>query len=157
GYVIRRLLRRAVLDAYQMGRREPFLYQIIPAVAEAMGRPYPELKESVARIQTTVRQEEEQFLRNLENGLRLTSEIFQRRVASASGTISGRDAFELHSTYGIPVEIVESLATDRNLRVDHAGFEEERKKHKTVSGSEDAADVFSAGPLDALKQEYHAG
>jgi alanyl-tRNA synthetase len=58
GYVIRRLLRRAVLDAYQMGRREPFLHEITPVVAEAMKRPYPELKESVRRIQTTIKQEE---------------------------------------------------------------------------------------------------
>ena len=74
GYVVRRLLRRAVLDAYQMGRREPFLAQIIPTVAEVMARPYPELLESVPRIQTVVREEEEQFLRNLENGLKLLNE-----------------------------------------------------------------------------------
>ena len=58
-----------MLDAYQMGRREPFLYQLVPVVAEVMSRPYPELSESVSRIQTTIKQEEEQFLRNLENGL----------------------------------------------------------------------------------------
>jgi alanyl-tRNA synthetase len=158
GYVIRRLLRRAVLDAYQMGRREPFLYQIVPVVAEAMGRPYPELKESVPRIQTTIRQEEEQFLRNLENGLRLLEDTFKKTTAAGSDTIAARDAFDLHATYGIPVEVVESLATDRNLRVDRAGFEAEIKKHSAISrGTTDAADVFAAGPLDALKQEYHAG
>jgi alanyl-tRNA synthetase len=158
GYVIRRLLRRAVLDAYQMGRREPFLYHIVPVVAEAMGRAYPELKESVPRIQTTVKQEEEQFLRNLENGLRLLEDAFKKTTAGGSDTIAGRDAFDLHATYGIPVEVVESLATDRNLRVDRAGFEAEIKKHSAISrGTTDAADVFAAGPLDALKQEYHAG
>src|SRR3954463_12286134 len=68
GYVIRRLLRRAVLDAYQMGRREPFLHQVVPAVATAMAAAYPELEESVPRIRTVVREEEEQFLKNLENG-----------------------------------------------------------------------------------------
>ncbi len=158
GYVIRRLLRRAVLDAYQMGRREPFLHQVVPVVAEVMGRPYPELKESVRRIQTTIKQEEEQFLRNLENGLRLLSDIFHKTTAAGSDTIAGRDAFDLHATYGIPVEVVESLATDRNLRVDRAGFEEEVKKHAAVSrGTSEAADVFSAGPLDTLKKEYRAG
>src|SRR5947207_7984301 len=60
GYVIRRLLRRAVLDAYQMGRREPFLHQIVPVVAEVMSQPYPELGESISRVQTTIKQEEEQ-------------------------------------------------------------------------------------------------
>ena len=158
GYVIRRLLRRAVLDAYQMGRREPFLHQVVPAVAEAMGRPYPELKESVRRIQTTIKQEEEQFLRNLENGLRLLSDTFHKTSASGSDTIPGRDAFDLHATYGIPIEVVESLATDHNLRVDRAGFEAEIKQHAAISrGTTDAADVFSAGPLDTLKKEYRAG
>ncbi len=158
GYVIRRLLRRAVLDAYQMGRREPFLHQVVPVVAEAMGRPYPELKESVRRIQTTVKQEEEQFLRNLENGLKLLSDVFRKTTAAGSDTIPGRDAFDLHATYGIPIEVVESLATDQNLRVDRAGFEAEIKEHAAISrGTTEAADVFAAGPLDTLKKEYRAG
>src|SRR5439155_26893794 len=98
GYVIRRLLRRAVLDAYQMGRREPFLHQVVPAVAQAMARPYPELAESVRRVQTVVREEEEQFLKNLENGLKLLDEVFRRTKAAGSDTIAGQDAFKLHAT-----------------------------------------------------------
>jgi alanyl-tRNA synthetase len=158
GYVIRRLLRRAVLDAYQMGRREPFLYKITPVVADVMGRPYPELAESVSRIQTTVQQEEEQFLQLLENGLRLLDDIFRKTAASGSEIITGDDAFTLHGTHGIPIEIVESLATERNLRVDRPGFEVARQKHAEISrGSTGAADVFATGPLDTLKKEYHHG
>ncbi len=158
GYVIRRLLRRAVLDAYQMGRREPFLYKITPVVADVMSRPYPELAESVSRIQTTVRQEEEQFLQLLENGLRLLDDIFRKTTASGAEMISGEDAFTLHATHGIPIEIVESLATDRNLRVDRPGFETALKEHQTRSrGTTGAADVFATGPLDTLKKEYHHG
>jgi alanyl-tRNA synthetase len=158
GYVIRRLLRRAVLDAYQMGRREPFLHEITPVVAEVMGRPYPELKESVRRIQTTIKQEEEDFLRKLENGLRRLHDIFRRTKAAGSDTISGPDAFRLHATDGIPVEIVESLAADHNLRVDRAGFDEAMAEHEKISRPMDgAADVFAAGPLDILKKEYRSG
>jgi alanyl-tRNA synthetase len=158
GYVIRRLLRRAVLDAYQMGRREPFLYQVVPVVAEAMKGPYPELLESVSRIQTTVRQEEEQFLRNLENGLGLMNDAFQKTRAAGGDTISGEEAFVLHATYGIPVEVVESLAVDQNLKIDRTGFELERSKHTQISrGTTEAAAVFSTGPLDTLKKEYHHG
>jgi alanyl-tRNA synthetase len=158
GYVIRRLLRRAVLDAYQMGRREPFLHQLVPAVAEAMNKPYPELRESVSRIQTTIKQEEEQFLKNLENGLGLLTDIFQKTKSAGSEIISGKDAFTLHATYGIPVEVVESLATDHNLRIDKTGFEAERSRHTVISrGTTEAADVFSTGPLDTLKREYHHG
>ena len=147
GYVIRRLLRRAVLDAYQMGRREPFLHQIVPVVAEVMSRPYPELRESARRVATTIKQEEEQFLRNLENGLRILNDTFQKTRAAGSETISGKDAFTLHATYGIPVEVVESLAADHNLRIDRLGFEAEQKEHSAVSrGTTEAAAVFSDRP-----------
>ena len=158
GYVIRRLLRRAVLDAYQMGRREPFLHQIVPVVADVMHRPYPELRESASRVATTIKQEEEQFLRNLENGLKILNDTFQKTRASGSETISGKDAFTLHATYGIPVEVVESLAADHNLRIDRLGFDNEQKTHSAVSrGTTEAAAVFSVGPLDTLKREYHHG
>jgi alanyl-tRNA synthetase len=158
GYVIRRLLRRAVLDAYQIGQREPFLHRLVPVVAEAMGAPYPELRESARRVATTIKQEEEQFLRNLENGLRLLSDIFHKTKAAGSDRISGADAFTLHATYGIPVEVVESLATDHNLRVDREGFAQKRDEHSVVSrGTTEAAAVFSTGPLDVLKKEFHHG
>ncbi len=72
--------------------------------------------------------------------------------------ISGKDAFVLHATYGIPVEVVESLAADHNLRIDRTAFEAEQKTHSAVSrGTTEAAAVFSTGPLDALKREYHHG
>ncbi len=157
GYVIRRL-RCAVLDAYQMGRREPFLYQLVPTVAEVMKQPYPEVTGSVKRIQTVIREEEEQFLRNLENGLRLINDVFKKTKAGGSEVISGKDAFELHTTYGIPVEVTESLATDQNLRVDRQNFEERMIEFQGISrGTTDAAAVFSAGPLDTLKGSYHHG
>ena len=158
GYVIRRLLRRAVLDAYQMGRREPFLHQVTPVVAEVMGRPYPELAQSAARIETTIKQEEEQFLRNLENGLGLLSKTFKKTQAAGDRAVSGKDAFTLHSTYGIPVEVVESLAAESGLEIDRAGFETERKRHSLISGSGGgAAAVFTTGPLDLLKAEHPSG
>jgi alanyl-tRNA synthetase len=158
GYVIRRLLRRAVLDAYQIGRREPFLFGLVPVVAEVMRGPYPELAESVIRIQNTIKQEEDQFFRNLENGLKLLNDTFQKTRAGGSDTISGKDAFTLHATYGIPIEVVESLAADHNLRIDHPAFESERAKHTSISrGTTAAADVFAVGPLDAIKREYHRG
>ena len=158
GYVVRRLLRRAVLDAYQMGHREPFLYRLIPSVAQAMAHPYPELVDSVPRIQTVVREEEEQFLKNLENGLKLLEDTFRKTRAAGSDTIDGKAAFDLHSTYGIPVEVTESLAADQNLRVERVGFDAARGLHSAVSrGTTDAANVFETGPLDTLKESYRGG
>jgi alanyl-tRNA synthetase len=158
GYVVRRLLRRAVLDAYQMGQREPFLGAIVPAVADSLKKPYPELAESVARVQTVVREEEEQFLKNLENGLKLLNDVFRKTKAAGSDVISGKDMFTLHATFGIPFEVTESLAADHNLGVDRAGFEKAMAEHSKVSrGSTEAANVFATGPLDTLKEAFHHG
>jgi alanyl-tRNA synthetase len=158
GYVVRRLLRRAVLDAYGMGQREPFLYRIVPTVAEAMAGGYPELADSVPRVQNVIKEEEERFLNNLENGMPLLSETFRKTKAAGSDVIDGAAAFDLHSTYGIPVEVTESLAADQNLRVDRAGFDRAREAFAKVSrGTTEAADVFATGPLDTLKEAYHHG
>jgi alanyl-tRNA synthetase len=158
GYVLRRLLRRAVLDAYHMGRREPFLYRLVPAVAEAMARPYPELRESIPKIQTIVREEEDQFLKLVENGLKRLNDVFRRTRAAGSDTVSGDEAFELHSTHGIPVEITESLAAEQNLTVDMLGFRKAEDEHaKRSRPTTEAADVFRSGPLDTLKKSYHHG
>ncbi len=158
GYVVRRLLRRAFLDAYLMGQREPFLYRVVPSVAEVMHRPYPELVDSVPRIQTVIREEEEQFVRNVENGVKLLDNVFRKTKASGSDVVSGKDSFTLHATYGIPVEVTESFAVEQNLRVDRAGFQAEMSEHSEKSrGTTDAAAVFTAGPLDTLKKSYHRG
>lgn len=154
GYVIRRLLRRAVLDAYQMGRREPFLYQLPPMVAEVMKKPYPDLAESVVRIQNLIKLEEEQFLRNLENGLKVLSDTFRKTTAGGNDRVSGADAFELHATFGIPVEVTQSLAGDQGLAVDMDGFEKARAEHSAVSrGTTEAAAVFTLGPVDEIKKQ----
>ena len=152
-YVVRRLLRRAVLDAYQMGRRDPFLYLIPPVVAEVMKASYPDIAQSVVRIQNIIKLEEEQFLRNLENGLKVLSDTFRKTSAGGNDRVSGDAAFELHATYGIPVEVTQSLAQDQGLGVDMETFEKARATHSAVSrGSTEAAAVFTLGPVDEVKK-----
>ena len=159
GYVVRRLLRRAVLDAYQMGRREPFLHQIVPTVAQVMGRPYPELADSVPRIQTVIREEEEQFLRNLENGLKLLNDAFRKTKAAGSdvdlrrGRVrpprDPRDPRRGHREPGRRPEPPASTGRASSRRW---------KRPLGISrGTTEAAAVFTAGPLDALKKSYHHG
>ena len=157
GYIVRRLLRRAFLDAYLMGRREPFLAEIVPTVAEVMHRPYPELAESVRRVQTVIREEEEQFVRTVDNGAKHLRDVFRRTQAAGSDTVAGRDLFNLLATYGIPVEMTESFALEQNLRIDRAGFDAAMEEHSKVSGSDEPGNVFTAGPLDTLKKSFHQG
>ena len=157
GYVVRRLLRRAVLDAYQMGQREPFLFRLPPVIAESMNGGYPELRDSVPRIENVIREEEERFLRNLENGLGLLNDTFKKTKAAGSDVIAGDAAFDLLSTYGIPVEVTESLAADQNLCVDMAGLRPRCVPPPARRGTTEAAEVFATGPLDTLKEAYHHG
>lgn len=158
GSVLRRLLRRAVIDAYQMGQREPFLHELPTVVAEVMGRPYPELKDSVPRIRNVIREEEDQFLRTLDNGLKRLDDLFRKTKAGGSDTIGGKEVFDLHQTYGIWVDITESLATEHNLRIDRTGFDKAMEAHGEISRPmKGAAAVFATGPLDTLKSSYHHG
>ena len=90
--------------------------------------------------------------------MRMISDTFKRTTAAGSDTIDGREAFKLHDTYGIPIEITESLAADQNLRVDMAAFKKASDEARKIArGTADAADVFAKGPLDALRQAYHHG
>jgi alanyl-tRNA synthetase len=162
GYILRLLLRRALVETYGIRFKQknidPFLYKIVPVVAEVMGRPYPELRESVPRIQTVIREEEEQFYRTLETGMKFLHETVRKTRAAGSDVIPGNEVFTLHATYGIPIEITESLAVEENLTVDKAGFEREMEAHSLRSrGTTEAAAVFTTGPLHTLKAEYHHG
>jgi alanyl-tRNA synthetase len=162
GYILRLLLRRALVETYrlrlQKAALDPFLYRLVPVVADAMAKPYPELLESVPRIQTVVREEEEQFLRTLEKGMRLLVDTIKKTRAAGSDAISGKDAFTLNATHGIPIEVTESLAAEQDLRVDRAGFDAEMEEHGRISrGTTEAAAVFTRGPLDTLKTSHHRG
>jgi alanyl-tRNA synthetase len=162
GYVLRLLLRRALVEAYrirsELGSLEPFLYKIVPVVAEVMAKPYPEVLESVPRIQTVIREEEEQFFRTLENGMKYWNQILKKTKAASADRISGKDAFVLHATHGFPVEVTEFLAVEENLSVDRPAFEAEMLEHERISRPMvGAAAVFTAGPLDALKKSYFHG
>jgi alanyl-tRNA synthetase len=105
-----------------------------------------------------VKEEEERFLRNLENGVRLLSDTFRKTRAGGSDVVPGDVAFELLATYGIPIEVTEALALEQNLRVDREGFKKSQGEHEQRSrGTTEAFDVFARGPLDTLKEAYHHG
>jgi alanyl-tRNA synthetase len=137
GYVVRRLLRRAVLDGYRLGLREPFFFRLPAVVGQAMKRPYPELLQSAERIAFMVRAEESAFLKTLDVGLEYLEAIV--RKTGRGGTITGEDGFKLHATYGFPIELTESLAREQGLEVDRDRFQQCWAEHQRVSGR----DLFS--------------
>ncbi len=113
GYVIRRILRRALRHGYLLEVEEPFLFQVCDEVVDAMGDAYPELREQRDRILTICRQEEERFLRTLGAGIKIYAEIRDVMKAAGRAEVSGEEAFKLHDTFGFPVDLTAVMAPRR--------------------------------------------
>jgi alanyl-tRNA synthetase len=151
-YIVRLLLRRAAMEGYLLGQRDPFLSTLVPVIVEGMKAAYPEITETVQSVSNVIKAEEEQFLDVVDRGMPRFEKLVEK--AGNSGVISGADAFDLHQTYGFLVELTESLASRRNLTVDRTGYDEARRRHEATSGSGNFADsVMSSGPVDSLKQQ----
>ena len=129
GYVIRRILRRAVRYGYTfLGVNEPFLCRLVPQLIDDMGEAYPELPKQQKLIESVIREEENAFLRTLERGIKLLDDCME--AASESRIISGVDAFKLYDTYGFPIDLTELIATEKGFSVDIPAFEAELAKQK---------------------------
>ena len=150
-YVIRRLLRRAVLDGHQMGMREPFLYQLVSAVTEQMKAGYPDICETSDRVESVIKQEENAFLATLDDGLARIDVAFSELKSSGQLQIPGATAADLYQTYGVPPELVESMATDLELGFDWDGFKQAMEQHGLESGK-NQFELFKTGPVEGLKE-----
>ena len=129
GYVIRRILRRAVRYGYTfLGFGEPFLCRLIPQLVADMGDAYPELKAQQALISNVIREEENAFLRTLDRGIRMLEENMARNAAAK--VVSGQDAFVLYDTYGFPIDLTELIAAEKGYTVDLKAFNAELEKQK---------------------------
>ena len=129
GYVLRRILRRAVRHAWLLGRREPTLAPLTDVVVRTMGEAYPELTAKAGFIRDVTRTEEERFLETIEGGLRRLSELF----ASGGQTVSGDEAFRLYDTFGFPIDLTQIIAGEQGFDVDLAGFDEALEAQRTRS------------------------
>lgn len=128
GYVLRRLLRRAVRYAKKININRPFMFELVPVVAEIMVDYYPTVKEKTAFIQKVMKSEEERFHETLNEGLAILSEVMEK--AKENGIIAGEDIFRLYDTYGFPVELTEEYAQEQGLDIDHEGFEKEMEMQR---------------------------
>lgn len=139
GYVIRRILRRAVRYYYSyLGYRQPLLHQLVPALGTEFSTVFPELQAQADFVAKVIREEEEAFLRTLEKGLKRMDVIIH---SAKNGNISGTEAFELLDTYGFPIDLTRLIASENNLAVDEAGFEAEMKLQKDRSRAATALDT----------------
>ena len=131
GYVIRRILRRAVRYGYTfLGRREAFMYSLLPVLIETMGDAYPELVAQKTLIEKVIKEEEESFLRTLETGIRLLDKKIEETKAAGKTVISGVDAFTLYDTYGFPLDLTELILRENGMEVNIDEFNAEMQKQK---------------------------
>jgi len=140
GYVLRRILRRAVRHAWLLGRREPTLVEVVRVVIDQLGDVYPELRQRAKHIIDTTRAEEQRFLDTIEGGMKRFDELAPEKSTQGStaihGTISGEDAFKLYDTFGFPIDLTELMARERGYSVDIAGFEAALQAQRTQSQEE---------------------
>ncbi|MVN85269.1 alanine--tRNA ligase [Deinococcus sp. HMF7620] len=160
GYVVRKILRRASRHAYLLGLREPSLYKLVPLVVDKMGGAYPELKDNQAKIEATIRAEEERFLKTLEGGIQRLGGLLSGMQKGA--TLSGEDAFLLYDTYGFPVDLTKEIAEEYGITVDEASYAESLENAQNIAraGSKyGKSELFGANQeaLDGLSPTQFVG
>ncbi len=133
GYVLRRIIRRAIRHGYKLGVRTAFFHKMVPDLVAEMGEAYPELKASQARVMAMLRQEEERFFATIEHGMAiLESELAGLRQASAA-VFNGETAFKLHDTYGFPLDLTADICRERGVTVDAAAFDVAMQRQKELA------------------------
>ena len=151
-YVIKRLLRRAVLDGHQMGLREPFLHQLVPVVAQMMNAVYPELSKTTERVSQVMRREESDFFATIDSGLERIGRVFKDMQSSGRVMVDGQEAASLYQTHGVPPEMFQQIAAEKNLTFDWDGYRAAMGKHGEISGGGGMDEVFETGPIETLKE-----
>ena len=142
GYVIRRILRRAVRYYYSyLDYKKPLLFQLLPVIALQFENVFPELNQQKDFVTKVIKEEEEAFLRTLDKGLKLIDEIILTASSNTSKTIDGKDAFELYDTFGFPIDLTRLIASEKNLTIDEVGFEKALQEQKNRSRAATAIDT----------------
>ena len=148
GYVLRRIIRRAIRHGYKLGQEKPFFHLLVPALAQEMGAAYPELAKGADHVVRVLRQEEERFAETLENGMAL----LEGAIGKLKGkTIAGETVFKLYDTYGFPVDLTADIARERGLAIDQAGFEKamEGQRERARAASKFGVDLRGPDTLDS--------
>lgn len=133
GYVLRRIIRRAIRHGYQLGQKQPFFHLLVEDLAQVMGQAYPELAAARVRVAAVLQQEEERFAETLENGM----QVLEAAIGRQSAMLDGETVFRLYDTFGFPVDLTADIARERGIDVDHAGFEQamERQRERARAAS----------------------
>jgi alanyl-tRNA synthetase len=151
GYVLRRIIRRAIRHGYKLGQTKPFFHRIVPELARVMGDAYPELTKSAERVKQVLWQEEERFADTLENGMK----VLETALTREDRMLDGETVFQLYDTFGFPVDLTADIARERGVRVDYAGFEaameQQRERARAASKFQMGASVEYKGAKTEFK------
>ncbi len=154
GYVLRRIIRRAIRHGHKLGLRESFFYKLVGPLCEVMGDAYPELVKARPQVERVLRQEEERFAETLDHGM----VILEEAIANLDGTeIPGGTVFKLYDTYGFPVDLTADIARERGLSLDMAGFEREMAAQRERARAASSFSVVSGEGLDVQVRTEFTG
>ncbi len=145
GYVLRRIIRRALRHGHKLGQKQPFFHLLVKDLVKEMGEAYPELAEAAPRVEQILKQEEERFGETLENGMKILESALAKDVTH----LDGKTAFTLYDTYGFPLDLTADICRERNVSLDEAGFEAAMAHQRKIARA--------AGKFDAATSVHYSG
>ena len=155
GYVIRRILRRAISYSYRfLGMKEPFLFELVAVLQNQMGKFFPELEKQGKLVTEVIKSEEESFLKTIENGLVRVEKLIQQTISENAKVLPSVEVFELYDTYGFPDDLTRIIAEEKGLTIDEAGFEAEMAKQKLRSKKDSASKVYDWVVLEEKPETF---
>lgn len=155
GYVVRRILRRAISYAYRfLGKKEPFLYQLVTVLEAQMGGYFTELSKQKKLVTEVIKEEEESFLKTIEHGLVRLDGIIKNTLEQKETQLPGNEVFELYDTYGFPADLSRIIAEEKGLGIDEAGFEKEMAKQKQRSKKSAASEISDWTILQETPEQF---
>ncbi|EMS6631902.1 alanine--tRNA ligase [Neisseria gonorrhoeae] len=150
GYVLRRIIRRAVRHGYKLGQSKPFFHKLVADLVQEMGGAYPELKEKRAQIEEALKNEESRFAQTLETGMAL----LENALAKGGKTLGGEIIFKLYDTYGFPYDLTADICRERNIEPDEAGFEREMEAQRARARAAQSFKANAQLPYDGQDTEF---
>lgn len=152
GYVLRRIMRRAIRHGYLLGLREPFMYKMVETLVDSMGKQYDYLPEKAESIKTSMKLEEERFFRTIEDGIKL----FNEELKNTTDMFNGEVAFKLNDTYGFPLDLTEDMLREKNIKLDIDAFNKklEAQKAQSKAGWKGTGDAATTGDFKEIKESF---
>jgi len=151
GYVLRRIIRRAIRHGYKLGQNQPFFHKLVADLGRVMGDAYPELRAAQQRVTDVLRQEEERFAETLENGMKMLEGALHRE----DRMLDGETVFQLYDTFGFPVDLTADIARERGVMIDHAGFEEAMQRQRERARAASKFTLQSGVEYSGRATEFH--